>query len=132
MQQCAYQPLLSERILYNPNMAEDKRLKLSLTSIVKSRRWSGKICDRICLVFKPTGESVNNIKELWGKVKNDKELYAKLLMDTALQGEKENDFDMRARNIGVLTCWEITFGLILRLVIQRGGRRISSDAGHTD
>ena len=39
------------------------------------------------------------MKELWGKVKNDKELYEKLLMDTAFQGEKENDFDMRAFQI---------------------------------
>ena len=77
-------------------MAEDDRLKLSLNSIVKRRILTGNPWDKTCLVFKPTGESVSNIKELWGKVKNNKELYDQIMMDTALEGEKQNDFDIRA------------------------------------
>ena len=80
-------------------MAEDDRLKLSLNSIVKRRILTGNPWDKTCLVFKPTGESVSNIKELWGKVKNNKELYDQIMMDTALEGEKENDFDIRAFRI---------------------------------
>ena len=80
-------------------MAEDDRLKLSLNSIVKRRILTGNPWDKTCLVFKTTGESVSNIKELWGKVKNNKELYDQIMMDTALEGEKENDLDIRAFRI---------------------------------
>ena len=79
---------------------EDDRLKLSLRNVVKWRRnkrksISGKY-HSVLLVFMPTGESVFSRKELWGKVKNDKEVYNKIVMEAGLEGETENDLDARA------------------------------------
>ena len=71
------------------SMAEANRLKQSLGSIVRWRRMSGKVV----FVFNPTGESVtsNSMKELWGKVKNDNELYAKIFSEASIDGESNKE-----------------------------------------
>ena len=79
---------------------EDEKLKLSLRNVVKWRRNKRKSIrgkyPSVLLVFLPTGESVFSRRELWGKVKHDKELYNKIVMDAGLEGETEIDFDERA------------------------------------
>ena len=80
------------------SLAEANRLKQSLGSIVRWRRMSGKVV----FVFNPTGESVtsNSMKELWGKVKNDNELYAKIFSEASIDGESNEEFDARALQSG--------------------------------
>lgn len=78
---------------------DNSKLKVSLMSVVKRRIVKWKQWNKVYLVFTPTGESVSNMNELWGKLKNSKELYDKIQMDTALQGEKQEDFEMRAFQI---------------------------------
>ena len=56
---------------------------------------------KVVFVFNPTGESVtsNSMKELWGKVKNDNELYAKIFSEASIDGESNKEFDARALQI---------------------------------
>ena len=59
-------------------------------------------------VFVPTGERItfrfsSSTAELWGKVKHDKEVYEKIVMEAGLEGETENDLDRRA--IEILGSW---------------------------
>ena len=37
--------------------------------------------------------------ELWGKVKHDKQLYAKITIDAGIDGESKEEFDARAIEI---------------------------------
>ena len=90
----------------NPKMAEaSEKLWLSLYNIVKK----GFDWKRIkhFWVFVPTGEritfGVSSNTELWGKVKHDKEVYEKIMMEAGLEGETENDLDRRA--IDILGSW---------------------------
>ena len=59
-------------------------------------------------VFVPTGERItfrfsSSTAELRGKVKHDKEVYEKIVMEAGLEGETENDLDRRA--IEILGSW---------------------------
>ena len=72
-----------------------KKLWSSLYSIVtKGFDWTR---NNYFWVLVPTGERINfgignNITELWGKVKHDKEVYFKILMDAGLEGETKDYF----------------------------------------
>ena len=55
-------------------------------------------------VFVPTGERVNIDDHgfnsvLWGKVKHNAEVYAKIVQEAGLEGERENELDKRALDI---------------------------------
>ena len=58
-------------------------------------------------VFVPTGERIYITfgcnEELWGKAKHDKELYAKIVLEAGLEGETENELDIRA--LRILDSW---------------------------
>ena len=58
------------------------------------KNWS-----KISVVFTPTGENVTSMTELWGKVKHEKELYAKITIDAGIDGESKEEFDARAIKI---------------------------------
>ena len=84
------------------NMEEvQEQLWLSLYNIVKM---GGNGRRKQVWVFVPTGERVNIDEHgfnsvLWGKVKHNAEVYAKIVQEAGLEGERENELDKRALDI---------------------------------
>ena len=88
-------------------MAELKeKLWSSLYSIVKM---GGIGKGKHFWVYVPTGEKINCEtvgcnSELWGKAKHDKEVYTRIVLEAGLDGETENDLDVRA--LSILGSWK--------------------------